>query len=42
MLCGGFYGLNLHHQFIPFAFVLISITKKQEEISVCAALDDIL
>lgn len=42
ILVGGFYGINEHHMFVPFATIILTLIKKEEEVIVFSNLLDII
>jgi septum formation topological specificity factor MinE len=42
LLVGGFYGIDQHHRFVPFATVILTLVKKEEEVIVFSNLLDII
>lgn len=42
ILCGGFYGINEHHIFVPFAIVILTLYKREEAVITFKNLYDLM
>lgn len=42
ILCGGFYGINEHHIFVPFATVILTLYKREETVIVFRNLHEMM